>query len=416
MLALCVALLLAAACTDEAPPATPEPTVVAPTTSTSETGSAPPSTPGSEAATPPSTEGAGALPIGDATRARVDVELVAEGFDAPLQVLPSPWGGLLVVEQPGRIQLLRDGERTTYLDLTSRVTTGGERGLLGVAFHPDAPDDPRLYVHYSGLRGRTTLASLTASADGADPGSEQVLLTVEQPASNHNGGQLLFGPDGMLWLGLGDGGASGDRFGNGQRPDTLLGTILRLDVQPDGSYTVPPDNPWAAGGEGAPEVWAYGLRNPWRFDIGGGRLYVADVGQNAIEEVDSVPVGAAGVNYGWPILEGTACFAEDPCDPTDTVLPVTEYTHDDTGGCSIIGGRVYAGTAIPDLAGWFLYTDLCAGFLRAVHVDEAGRVREADVTPASGTVGGILGFGPDADGELHLAVQDGRILKLVPAG
>lgn len=344
----------------------------------------------------------------------VDLALreVASGFDAPLFVAPAPGSGLLVVEQPGRIQLIRDGEVRTYLDLTDRVVAGGERGLLGLAFLPD-PDDDRLILHYSGEGGRTTLSRFRAGPDRADPASEEILLTVEQPAANHNGGQIAFGPDGSLYLGLGDGGAANDRFGNGQDPDTLLGTVLRLDVSAEQGYEVPPDNPFVDGG-GAPEVWAYGLRNPYRLAFGDGRLFIADVGQNAIEEINAEPADAAGLNYGWPILEGPVCFAEPDCDPSGTTLPVTSYRHEETGGCAVIGGEVYRGSAIPALVGWYVYSDLCAGFLRAVRVSDDGRVEEVGLTDQVGEVGRVLGFGLDADDELLVGLDDGRILRLVP--
>ncbi|MBW3659785.1 MAG: PQQ-dependent sugar dehydrogenase, partial [Actinobacteria bacterium] len=232
-------------------------------------------------------------PASDPAAVALRLEEVASGFELPLHALPAPAGGVLVVEQPGRVRLLRDGEVTSYLDIVDRVVSGGERGLLGVAFAPD--DRDRVFVHYSGEGGRTTLSTFAAGPDAADPGSEEILLTVDQPAANHNGGQLLFGPDGHLYLGLGDGGGANDRFDNGQDPRTLLGTILRLDVTgADGGYDIPPDNPFADGRGGAPEVWAYGLRNPYRLDFGDGRLFIADVGQNAIEEINAEASDAAG--------------------------------------------------------------------------------------------------------------------------
>ncbi|MBW3620737.1 MAG: PQQ-dependent sugar dehydrogenase [Actinobacteria bacterium] len=372
----------------------------------------PPAVPTASPTPPPGT----AEPADDADPSSVGLtfEEVASGFESPLHVLPAPAGGLLVVEQPGRIQLLRDGEASVYLDIVDRVIAGGERGLLGVAFAPE--DRDRVFVHYSGAGGRTTLSTFAVDGDAADPASEEVLLTVDQPAANHNGGQILFGPDGHLYLGLGDGGGANDRFDNGQDPHTLLGTILRLDVASTaGAYDIPPDNPFADGREGAPEVWAYGLRNPYRLDFGVGRLFITDVGQNAVEEIDAEPAGAAGLNYGWPILEGPDCFAQPDCEPAGTTLPVTSYRHEDTGGCAAIGGEVYEGRAIPALVGWYLYSDLCAGFLRAVRVADDGSVEEVELTDRTGEVPRVLGFGHDESGELLVTLADGRVLRLVPA-
>lgn len=381
--------------TDEASPARPAPT--------------------SPSAASPSAGGATPSPAdADLGTVGLSLEEFGSGFEQPVAALPDRDAGLLVLELPGRLQLVRDGRVRTYLDITDRVTTGGERGLLGAAFPPH-PGDDRILVHYSGVDGRTTLSRFATTADGADPASEEVLLTVEQPASNHNGGQILFGPDGYLYLGLGDGGAADDRFGNGQRPDTLLGTVLRLDVAGEEGYAIPPDNPFADGRDGAPEVWAYGLRNPYRLDFGAGRLFIADVGQNQIEEINAAPADAAGRNYGWPLLEGPVCFAEPDCDPSGTTLPVTSYRHEDTGGCAVIGGGVYGGEAIPGLLDWYVYSDLCTGFLRAVRVRPDGTAEEADLTDRTGEVARILGFGTDPAGELLLTLADGRLLRLVPA-
>jgi glucose/arabinose dehydrogenase len=223
---------------------------------------------------------------------------------------------------------------------------------------------------------------------------------------------VAFGPDGMLYLGLGDGGAANDRFGNGQRPDTLLGTVLRLDVSAgDGTYAIPPDNPYADGSGGAPEVWMYGLRNPYRFAFDESRIYIADVGQNAVEEVDVLPADTAGANLGWPVLEGSDCFASSPCDADGTVLPTVEYRHADTGGCAVIGGEVYAGEVAP-LRGHYFFGDLCAGFVRSLTVADDGTVTEIDWTPQIGAVDGLLSFGKDAAGEIYLTTQDGRVLRL----
>lgn len=379
--------------------------------------SSPPAT-----ATPEATADASPSPTAEAPRATLDdvslaLEEVATGLDSPVLVTaPDGDDRRFILEQGGRVRVLADGELSTYLDLRDRVTSGGERGLLGLAFHPGFAQNGRLFVHFSGDGGRTVLAEVGAPdpADGpADSGTLEVLLELEQPASNHNGGTVAFGPDGMLYLGLGDGGGAGDRFGNGQRPDTLYGTILRLDVDDaDSGYAIPEDNPFADGVDGAPEVWLYGLRNPWRFAFDDERIYIGDVGQNAIEEIDVLDAEVGGANLGWPILEGSECFETSPCDADGTVLPVAEYRHADTGGCAIIGGEVYTGDVEPLVGHWF-YGDLCAGFVRSLAVGEGGAIVERDWTSQVGTVEGMSSFGRDGRDNLYVTTQDGRVLRLV---
>lgn len=339
----------------------------------------------------------------------VTTEVVADGFERPLQILPAPDGQVLVLEQPGRVRTL-SGD--TVLDLRDRVNDGAnERGLLGGAFAEDGTGEVRLYLHYSGADGSTTVAAFPWP--DPRPATEQVMFTASQPAANHNGGSVLVGPDGMLYLSLGDGGAANDRFGNGQRTDTVLGAILRFDVSASTTELVPaPDNPF--GQDGHPAVWAYGLRNPWRIAFDDERLWVADVGQDAIEEVSTVRFDqAAGANFGWPIFEGTRCF-RGPCDEAGLVFPVAEHTHDDDGVCALIGGVVYDGAAFPELEGHYLYSDACAGFLRTI--DGATADPAFDLTGQVGSLAGIMGFGVDAAGEVYLGMIDGRVLALVPAG
>lgn len=356
-------------------------------------------------------------PAGSIDDVQLRVEEVVTGLGAAVLLTSPPDDPRrFVVEQAGRVRLLQDGELSTYLDLTDRVTAGGERGLLGLAFHPEFASNGRLFVHYSGEGGDTVLAEYSADpgAGTADAASERVLLTVEQPASNHNGGTVAFGPDGMLWLGLGDGGAAGDRFGNGQDPGTLLGTLLRVDVDGEHPYAIPPDNPFADGEGGAPEVWGYGLRNPWRFTFHDGQVLIGDVGQDAVEELDAAAVSEVGANFGWPVLEGPRCFQQEDCAPPEAyVPPAASYTHEETGGCSVIAGEVYDGTAAPALRGHWFYTDLCAGFLRSIRVEHGEVVEERDWTEQVGRLDGPLSFGRDAAGELYVTTQDGRLLRLV---
>jgi glucose/arabinose dehydrogenase len=334
-------------------------------------------------------------------------EVVATGFERPVQILPAPDGRVLVIEQPGRVRAL-SGEMV--LDVRDRVNDGAnERGLLGAAFAADGTDRIRLYLHYSAGDGATTVSAF--DWPNPTPGSEQVLFTTAQPASNHNGGSLLVGPDGMLYLALGDGGAANDRFGNGQRTDTPLGAILRFDVARSTDELVPAaDNPFRDGGH--PAVWVYGLRNPWRIAFDDQRLWVADVGQDAIEEVSTVRFAeAAGANFGWPIFEGTRC-AQGPCDEAGLVFPVVEHSHDEDGVCALIGGVVYDGELFPSLRGHYLYSDACAGFLRTV--DGSTADPGYDLSDQVGSLAGILGFGVDDQGEVYLGMIDGRVLTLVP--
>src|SRR6476661_1231924 len=300
------------------------------------------------------------------------LQLIVSGLSSPLY-LTAPSGDLsrlFVVEQTGGIRIIKDGALlpTPFLDISTKITAGGEQGLLGLAFDPDYASTGRFVVHYTDTNGDTHLSQFTVSSDPdvADPASEQIILTADQPYNNHNGGQVLFGPDGLLYLGLGDGGSEGDPQGRGQDLSDLLGSILRLDVRSTSPYAVPPDNPFVGQAGVQPEVWSYGLRNPWRFsfDRGTGDLYIADVGQEHYEEIDVAPGGAnpgKGINYGWNIMEGAHCLSGGQCDQTGLTLPTFEYGHDQ--GCSITGGYVYRGPAIPALQGVYFYADYCQGWV-----------------------------------------------------
>jgi glucose/arabinose dehydrogenase len=363
----------------------------------------------------PSDPPAGMVPVG--------LQDVASGLSVPLY-LTAPAGDptrLFIVEKGGAIRVVKDGALlpTPFLDLTGRVSTGGEQGLFGLAFDPAYADNGRFVVHYTDVGGNTVVSLFRVSADDADradPASETIVLTAEQPFSNHNGGQILFGPDGMLYIGLGDGGSSGDPGGRGQALTDLLGSILRVDVRTGTGYTIPPDNPFLGRADARPEIWSFGLRNPWRFtfDPATGDLYIADVGQNAWEEVDVVPVAAGagrGANFGWNVTEGRHCFAQADCDLTQFTLPVLEYGHGE--GCSIAGGYVYRGAAIPALQGHYFYADYCQGWVRIFRLQD-GQAVEPQQWPTLAPGGAITSFGQDAAGELYVLSAEGRVSRIVP--
>jgi glucose/arabinose dehydrogenase len=356
------------------------------------------------------------LPVGTGAR----LQEVASGLSNPLYLAAPPGDGtrLFIVEKAGTIRIVKDGVLLTdpFLDLSSRVSLGAEQGLLGLAFDPDYATTGRFVVHFTDLAGNTTLSrfQLSSDPDHADPASELVILTATQPFSNHNGGQVAFGPDGMLYLALGDGGGSGDPGNRGQDLSDLLGSILRIDVRAGEPYTVPGDNPFLQSG--APELWSYGLRNPWRFsfDRATGDLYIADVGEGQWEEVNiSTPAEGAGrgTNYGWNLMEGSHCFRETGCDQSGLTLPEFEYNHQE--GCSITGGYVYRGNAIPTLQGHYLYGDFCAGWVRSFRYAE-GSVTDRTDWASLAPGGAVLSFGEDAVGELYVLDAGGRVSKIIP--
>jgi glucose/arabinose dehydrogenase len=349
------------------------------------------------------------------------LQTIATGLSSPLY-LTTPNGDVsrvFVVEQTGTIRIVRDGALlpTPFLDLSGQITAGGEQGLLGMAFDPDYATTGRFVVHYTDLTGDTRVSTFLVSVnpDVADPASERVILTADQPYANHNGGQIAFGPDGYLYLGLGDGGDAHDPQNRGQDLSDLLGSILRVDVQAGTSYIVPPDNPFVGQPGVQPEIWSYGLRNPWRFsfDRATGDLYIADVGQERFEEVDIALESAGrgkGLNFGWRIMEGAHCRAGDACDRSGLTLPNFEYDHHE--GCTIIGGYVYRGSAIPALQGLYFFGDFCRGWVRSFRYS-GGDILELTDWPTLRPGGSVLSFGEDAAGELYV-LGGGGVHKVVP--
>ncbi len=343
----------------------------------------------------------------DPNRVAVTLEQVASGLPRPVAVRNAgdSSGRLFIVEQSGRIRIL-DGDglrQVPFLDIRDRVgDSGNEQGLLGIAFHPEYAANGRFFVNYTDLAGDTVVAEYSRSAsdpDLANP-SEAIILTIDQPFSNHNGGDIAFGPDGYLWIASGDGGSGGDPQGNGQRLDTLLGKLLRIDVDNGLTYTIPQSNPFVGNGAARGEIWAYGLRNPWRFsfDRMTGDLYIGDVGQGSWEEIDFEPRSdPGGRNYGWSTMEGRHCFQSSQCSTIGLTLPATEYSH--SFGCSVTGGYVYRGSRFPALEGLYLYGDFCRGTVWAL-----ARSGPDDWTVAvvGETGASISSFGEDEDGELYV--------------
>jgi len=330
---------------------------------------------------------------------------VLSGLEFPIMVTAPPGDERFFVALKAGAVLSVDGDATgEVLDISDRVRNSGEQGLLAIAFAPAFPDDPRLYVHYTNTNGDSVLSAFDVVDGVGDPESEAVLLTVSQPASNHNGGMIQFGPDGYLYVGLGDGGGANDRFSNGQDPDSLLGTVLRLDPTPDG-YRSAPGNLYG-------DVWAIGLRNPWRFwiDQADRTITIADVGQNTYEEVNVSSIDSYDLNFGWPITEALHCFTPATgCDVAGLELPVLEVGHGDAGTCSITGGVVYRGRAIPELDGVYLYSDYCGGYVRTIGYDTTDLTDEL-----GGRVGSVASFGVDGQGEVYVLTAEGSVYRLDP--
>jgi glucose/arabinose dehydrogenase len=361
---------------------------------------------------------------------RVALEPVVEGLDRPLYATGAGDGSgrLFLVEKAGTVRILREGEvlAQPFLDIRDLVASrASERGLLSIAFHPDYAENGFLFVNYTDLDGNTVIARYQVAADNPDrvePQSASTLLTIAQPAANHNGGGSFFGPDGLFYIGTGDGGRAGDPWNNAQTCDTLLGKMLRIDVAVErgaaAGYTIPPDNPLLEHENLRPEIWAWGLRNPWRFafDRATGDLYIADVGQNAYEEVHYLPATgggmppAGGQHYGWNTMEGAACYPENqPCNTRGLEQPVVVYPHRD--GCSVTGGSIYRGSRFAALQGLYFYADYCSGKLWALRKGTGGTWQQGLLLE---TGLNVSSFGEDDAGEIYLTdIQGGGVYQLV---
>lgn len=328
----------------------------------------------------------------------------ATGFASPVEIAhPTNDSRLFVVEQGGKIKIVNPNgttNATPFLTLTSAtISTGGERGLLGLTFHPNYATNGYFYVNYTNTGGNTVIARYTVSADTniADASSASVILTINQPFANHNGGSLKFGPDGYLYIGMGDGGNAGDPGNRAQNPNELLGKMLRIDVDSESPYGIPPTNPYAESLTFRKEIWAVGLRNPWKFsfDLTNGNLWIADVGQKQIEEINKVSVSEAGLNYGWKCFEGSTAYSGCPELPTGYTFPIAEYSH--TLGCSITGGYVYNGSLYSNFQGKYFFADYCSNKIGLLNSD--GLISWSSVfTGAKFTT-----FGEDNNGELYIA-------------
>lgn len=395
--AISIALLLAACGGDGANrAATPASTPAAPATS------AAPEMPSAA-----SSSTAAGTPVSGGYAARRVLSQLKLGLTTGLYPIPGDPGFGYLVTKDGKVRRVSmTGDGATHdvvLDLSSRLIADAdlEEGLLGMALAPDFETSRRIYVNYTAGPPRQDSVSrfVMAKSGITDVASEEILLQIDDPYSNHNGGGMAFGPDGMLYIGFGDGGSGGDPQGNGQDKHALLGKLLRIDVSGAAGYAVPPDNPFADSG-GRAEVWAYGLRNPWRFDFDpkDGRLWLSDVGQGTWEEVDLITKGG---NYGWNVMEGPACHKPaNGCNKDGLVLPRASYAHDE-GSCSITGGFVYRGKAMPELDGWYVYGDFCSKKVWALNTSD-----DSDPVLLTTSANSITAFAKDADGELYMLGPD----------
>jgi glucose/arabinose dehydrogenase len=349
----------------------------------------------------------------------VHLEVAASGLSFPLDLTAPPGDSrLFIAEKGGAIRIVKNGSllSTPFLNISSLVSNGSEQGLLGIAFHPQYASNGFFFVDYTDRAGNTQVAryAVSSNPDSADPNSATPIISVGQPYSNHNGGGLAFGPDGYLYIALGDGGSGGDPQGHGQDRTDLLGSLLRIDINSGSPYSIPASNPYAGHATFRQELWNYGLRNPWRFsfDRSTGDLYIGDVGQDNREEIDVTATGSSGgENYGWNRMEGTACYPGGTCNRSGLVLPALDYNHGD--GCSVTGGYVYRGPAIPALQGTYFYSDYCQGWVRSFRYQN-GQATSKQEWPTLSGKGNVSSFGQDAAGELYLVVSSGTVYRLAP--
>ncbi len=340
----------------------------------------------------------------------VELKLVVGGFDKPIFITQAPGGSLLVLEQIGRIMMLAGGKKTVWLDVQHKVNCCGERGLLSLAFHPDYARNRRFFISYIDRRGHNVIEEYRSGQP------YRVLLTIKQPAAKNNGGHIAFGPDGYLYIGIGDGGGGvGDPKKNAQNPRTFLGKMLRIDVDHGNPYAIPGDNPFLANPRYRPEIWALGFRNPWRFsfDRVTGDLFIGDTGQKRWEEIDYVPApmgSGGGWNFGWNILEGNHCFKPPKnCQRAKYIPSILEYSH--SQGCSVTGGYVYRGKRLSGLSGAYLYGDYCSGNIWVARW-QGGRWQSRLLLK---TKMHVVSFGEDAAGELYVVDHGGSVYRLSPA-
>jgi len=354
------------------------------------------------------------LQPGDPTDATIEFVSIGN-FNSPV-FLTAPEGDarLFIVEQNGRIVIVDNGQTlgTPFLDIRSKVGCCDERGLLSAAFHPDYASTGRFFVYYTNNNGNTVVERYDVSSDPnvADANSAFTIFTLAQPFPNHNGGLILFGPDDMLYIGLGDGGSGNDPLDSGQDLGTLLGAILRIDVDGGSPYAVPSDNPFVGQAQAQPEIWQYGLRNPWRFsfDRGDESMWIGDVGQAAWEEVTMIGAGIRGLNLGWKVMEGSQCRDGSNCDMTGLTLPQLDYPNPGEG-CTIIGGYVYRGNAFPEIRGHYFYSDLCGGWLRSFRLESGSPV---DLIDWGVSLSSPVSFGEDSDGELYVLTGGGEVMRV----
>ncbi len=373
--------------------------------------------PSSGKTTPESPSAAGS--VSETQSRSVTLQQVGGRFRNPVHLASPPGDSrLFIVEQAGRIIVVKNGTAASepFLDISSRVKSGGEQGLLSMAFHPNYRSNGQFFVNFTDKEGDTRVErfTVTSNPDVANESSMKLVFEVDQPYSNHNGGHILFGLDGMLYIGMGDGGSGGDPHGNGQNPRALLGKMLRINVNRGEPYSIPVGNPYADGSQGRQEVWAIGLRNPWRFafDRPTGLLYIADVGQNQYEEVHVEPASRAGLNYGWKKMEGDQCYGSSSCNRDGLQIPQLVYNHSG-GGCSITGGFVYRGRRIPSIVGHYFYSDYCAGWLRSFRFENGRAVDRREWKTED--IGHVVSFGEDANGELYIVAENGRVWRIAGA-